>query len=169
MVSPLPEVCEVSLDVQVQDGGGSGGAQRGPILAQQVLELLTDLPDRQKGRREGGVTICLQHYRCKFLSYAFPFCEQQFKQVHIATSERESLDSYIILLVYQTLTKPNSFLLPDTTSDLLVAKLVENFQFNQRISCTLIDSSPRPCCSQHWNQSEFTDTYRPADKPKPQT
>lgn len=30
----LPEVCEVSLDVQVQDGGRSGGAQRRTILAQ---------------------------------------------------------------------------------------------------------------------------------------
>lgn len=51
-----PEVCEVSLYVQVQDGGGSGGAQRRTVLAQQVLELLADLPDGQTdgGRRGGG-------------------------------------------------------------------------------------------------------------------
>lgn len=54
-VSAVPEVCEVSLDVQVQDGGGSGGAQRRTVLAQQVLELLTDLPGRQReGVEEGG-------------------------------------------------------------------------------------------------------------------
>lgn len=65
-----PEVCEVSLYVQVQDGGWSGGAQRRAVLAQQVLELLADLPDGQTegGAREGGVggeglTICLQHHR----------------------------------------------------------------------------------------------------------
>lgn len=58
----LPEVREVSLDVQVENGGRSGGAQRRTVLAQQVLELLTDLPDRQKvGGRERGFTICLQH------------------------------------------------------------------------------------------------------------
>lgn len=33
-VCVLPEVCEVSLDVQVQDGGWSGGAQRRAVLAQ---------------------------------------------------------------------------------------------------------------------------------------
>lgn len=49
-----PEVCEVSLDVQVQDGGGSRGAQRRAVLAQQVLELLTDLPVKQKGGEWGG-------------------------------------------------------------------------------------------------------------------
>lgn len=48
-----PEVCEVSLDVQVQDGSRSGGAQRRTVLAQQVLELLTDLPDGDEGGREG--------------------------------------------------------------------------------------------------------------------
>lgn len=48
-------MCEVSLYVQVQDGGGSGGAQRRTILAQQVLELLTDLPDRQTEGGEEGV------------------------------------------------------------------------------------------------------------------
>ena len=30
----LPKVCEVSLYVQVQDGGWSGGAQRRAVLAQ---------------------------------------------------------------------------------------------------------------------------------------
>lgn len=49
-----PEVSEVSLDVQVQDGGGSRGAQRRAVLAQQVLELLTDLPVKQKGELEWG-------------------------------------------------------------------------------------------------------------------
>lgn len=34
MSHALPEVCEVSLDVQVQDGCWSGGAQRRAILAQ---------------------------------------------------------------------------------------------------------------------------------------
>lgn len=51
-----PEVCEVSLYIQVQDGGGPRGAQRRTVLAQQVLELLADLPDRQTDgvEEEGG-------------------------------------------------------------------------------------------------------------------
>lgn len=53
-----PEVSEVSLDVQVQDGGGSRGAQRRAVLAQQVLELLTDLPVKQKGELEWGGGSC---------------------------------------------------------------------------------------------------------------
>lgn len=54
-------MCEVSLNVQVQDGGRSGRAQRRTVLAQQVLELLTDLPGRQReeggGGRKGGEAL----------------------------------------------------------------------------------------------------------------
>lgn len=54
------EVGEASLDAGLQAGGGSAAAQRRAILGHEVHKLLTDLPERGRGRFRRGFLLLLQ-------------------------------------------------------------------------------------------------------------
>ena len=52
-VCDLGEVCEVPLDVGVEDGLGPGVTQGAPVLVQEVHQLFTKEPEKWRALRWG--------------------------------------------------------------------------------------------------------------------